>query len=64
MQSPSIEEPLYSHTPESNFSPSMKASQLNPAIDGSKEACWCLKHEEAEPSGYVFDSEVEREGSD
>jgi hypothetical protein len=64
MQSPIIQESLHSHTPESNSSPGVKVSPLTPAIDGWRETRWFLKHEEDELAGYVFDSEVLREGSD
>ena len=64
MQSPSLQEALHSHTPESKSSPSVKVSQMNPPLDGWKETGWFRKHEEDEPAGYVFDSEIIREGSD
>ena len=64
MQSPSIQELLHSHTPKSNPSPIVNVSQLNPAIDGRRENGWFLKQQEDEPAGYVFDSEVFREGAD
>ena len=64
MQSPSMQESLHSHTPESKFTPSLKVSQLDPPSDGWKERCWIEKHEENETSGYALDSELFREGSD
>jgi len=64
MQSPSIQELLHPHTPESNPSHNVKVSQLNPSIDSRRESCWVTKHEGYEPPAYIFDSEVLREGSD
>ena len=64
MQSPSVQELRHSHTPESNPSPIVKVSQLNPPVDVGRGTGWFLKYEEDEPAGYVFYSEVFREGSD
>jgi len=64
MPSPSVQELLHSHTPESNPTPIVNVSHLNPAIHGRRENGCFLKHEENEPPGYVFDCEVFREGSD
>jgi hypothetical protein len=64
MQSPSIEKPPQSHTPDKDFSSIVKVSQENRAIDGWRETGWFLKDEEDEITGYVFDSELLREGSD
>ena len=64
MQSPSMQEPLHSHTPESNFNPVVKVSQLDLTFNSSSEICCFLRHEEDELAGYVFDSDLLREGSD
>jgi len=64
MQSPSIQESLHSQTPEAIFNPVVKVTQPNRGIEGWRETCWFLKHEEDELAGYLFDSEVFREGSD
>jgi hypothetical protein len=42
----------------------VKVSQQNRSIDGWRETGWFLKDEEDEVTGYVFDSELLREGSD
>ena len=64
MKSPSMEESLHSHTLESDFNPIVRINQQNRAVGGRKEDCWSLKHENEELAGYVFDSELLREGSD
>jgi hypothetical protein len=64
MQSPNMQESPHAHTPESNFNPIEKVSQLNRAVDGWRETRWFLKPEKDEFAGYLFDSEVLREGSD
>jgi hypothetical protein len=64
MQSPSIHESVHSHTPEAIFNPGVKVAQPDRGIEGWRETCWFLKHEEDELAGYVFASEVFREGSD
>jgi hypothetical protein len=42
----------------------VKVTQPDRGIEGRRETCWFLKHEEDELAGHVFDSEVCREGSD
>lgn len=64
MQSPSIHESPHSHTSEAIFNPVVKVTQPDRGIEGRRETCWFLKHEEDELAGHVFDSEVCREGSD
>jgi hypothetical protein len=66
MESPSIQESLHSHTPEAISNPVVRAiySPPNHGVEGWRETCWFLKHEEDELAGYLFDSEVLREGSD
>lgn len=64
MQSPSIHESPHSHTSEAIFNPVVKVTRPDRGIEGWRETCRFLKHEEEEPAGYVFDSEVFREGSD
>jgi hypothetical protein len=64
MQSPSMQESPHSHAPESSFNSIVKVSQANRAVDGWRETCWFLKPEKDELAGYLFDSEVLREGSD
>jgi hypothetical protein len=64
MQSPSTQESVHSHTPESNPYPIMRTSQQNQAVYGWRENLRPLKHEQPELVGYVFDSELLREGSD
>jgi hypothetical protein len=64
MQSPSTQESVHSHTPENNPNAIMITSQQNQAVDGWRENRCPLKHEQPEPAGYVFDSELLREGSD
>lgn len=64
MPSPSMQESLCSGTPERTLNSVMKVSQLNRTVDGSREPCSSFKHEEDEFAGYIFDSELQREGSD
>ena len=64
MKSPSMEESLHSHTLESDFNPIVRINQQNRVVGGRKEDCWSLKRENEELAGYVFDSELLREGSD
>jgi hypothetical protein len=64
MQSHIMQELLHSHPPESNLSPGVKVNQLNSAVDDWRETRWYLNNEEDKLAGYVFDSELLREGSD
>ena len=64
MQSPDMQQLLHSHPPESNLSPIMKVIQPNSALDDWRETRWFLNNEEDRLAGYVFDSQLLREGSD
>jgi hypothetical protein len=64
MHSPSMQESLHSHTPEPSSNPVSKVIQTDRGVEGWRETCWFLKREEDELAGYLFDSEVLREGSD
>ena len=64
MQSPSMQEFLYSHTPENNLNPTAEISHLDRTRDDWREPGWFLKHEKDELAGYLFDSDLLREGSD
>lgn len=64
MASPSMQESLHSHPPESYVSPIVKVNQLNPNVDGWRDTGWFIKNEEDELAGYIFDSGPLREGSD
>ena len=64
MKSPSMLASLHSHTLESDLNPVVRINQQNRVVEGRKEDCWPLKRENDELAGYVFDSELLREGSD
>ena len=64
MKSPSLQESLHSHTLESDLNPIVRINPKNRFVEGRKEDCWSSKRENEEPAGYVFDSELLREGSD
>ena len=64
MQSPSIQESLHSRIPEGNLNSVVKVSQPNRAVEGWRETCWFLRRDKDDLEGYVFDSELMREGSD
>lgn len=64
MESPSMQESLHSHTQERDLNPIVKINQEYRIIEIWKEDCSFLKRKKDEPAGYVFDSELLREGSD
>ena len=64
MQYTGMQELLHSHPPKSNLSPIVKVNQLNQSVDDRRKIGWFLKNEEDELAGYVFDSDLLREGSD
>jgi hypothetical protein len=59
MKSP-VQESLHSHTPENNPNPIERICQRVRIVEDSRSS----KRESEEFEGYVFDSELLREGSD
>ena len=64
MKSPGMLASLHSHSLESDLNPIVRINPQNRFVEGRKEDRWSSKRENEEPAGYVFDSELLREGSD
>ena len=64
MKSLSTQESLHSQTLESDLNPIVRISQQYRGVEDRKEDCWSSKRENNELAGYVFDSQLLREGSD